>query len=613
MDKIDRFVSPIKSELETLRQPLTAGERIVFDFFDRYLTSDWDIYIQPHMNGLRPDFVLMSKKKGIAVFEVKDWDFSKINYFYENTNPNKFRLMANDTNKTFSLSKNDPFRKLRQYQNEIIELYCPSLTIRDKGNFSIVYGGVIFPFANRNEVNELIEPLTNLNKMLVITSEDLQETNIKKVIPFVYQLDARMNDEIYMDFKPWLIEPEVSSEQRRPLIDSLDTKQKMLSETRPQGGRRRIRGPAGSGKSMVLCCRAARLASDNKDVLIVTYNITLLNYLLDLAVRYEMNGKVRNQITALHFHGLCKRLASDEGFEDEYMAIWNEGSDDKRGSDDKSLEYLAKKALSWASEIDEEDKYDAVFIDEGQDFHKEWLDVLGKLVKKDGELVLCVDQAQNVYGNSPVPEKTMSLKGFGTNWISLENSYRMPLSVCKRATNFLEEFLPNAENLRPIPKQDEIEFNTNLDWFQCNESEVTNQTVEALLNIINKSKSTKAFADLTCIVDKISNGKEIARALKDKNIKCIDTFKEGRKSSKAKKLSFYKGSATVKLTTIHSFKGWESTAVVLQFTRAQSNRDKALFYTAISRVRKSEDCYVTIVNTTQELKDFGKKWPTQTH
>ena len=83
MDKIDRFVSPIKSELETLRQPLTAGERIVFDFFDRYLTSDWDIYIQPHMNGLRPDFVLMSKKKGIAVFEVKDWDFSKINYFYE--------------------------------------------------------------------------------------------------------------------------------------------------------------------------------------------------------------------------------------------------------------------------------------------------------------------------------------------------------------------------------------------------------------------------------------------------------------------------------------------------------------------------------------------------
>jgi superfamily I DNA/RNA helicase len=358
---------------------------------------------------------------------------------------------------------------------------------------------------------------------------------------------------------------------------------------------------------MVLCSRAARLASENKEVLIVTYNITLLNYLLDLAVRYDMNGKVRNQITALHFHGLCKRLAYDGDCEDEHNAIFNQGIDDK------SSEVLGKKALSWASEIDEEDKYDAVFIDEGQDFYKEWLDVLGKLVKKDGELVLCVDQAQNIYGNSPIPEKTMSLKGFGTSWVSLDNSYRMPLSVCKLATSFLEEFLPNAENLRPIPKQDEMEFNTNLDWVQCDRSDVTNKTVGALLNIIKKSKSTKAFADLTCIVGSISNGIEIAKALKDKNIKCIDTFEEGRKSSKAKKLSFYKGSATVKLTTISSFKGWESTAVVMQCTRAESVKDMALFYSAITRIRKSDDCYVSVVNTDKRLRSFGKKWTSQVH
>jgi len=50
-----RFVSPPVSEFDKLRQPLTAGERLVFEFFDKHLVEDWEIYIQPHLNGLRPD------------------------------------------------------------------------------------------------------------------------------------------------------------------------------------------------------------------------------------------------------------------------------------------------------------------------------------------------------------------------------------------------------------------------------------------------------------------------------------------------------------------------------------------------------------------------------
>jgi hypothetical protein len=36
-----RFISPPKSQFKKLRQPLTPGEKLVFEFFDTYLLDDW--------------------------------------------------------------------------------------------------------------------------------------------------------------------------------------------------------------------------------------------------------------------------------------------------------------------------------------------------------------------------------------------------------------------------------------------------------------------------------------------------------------------------------------------------------------------------------------------
>ena len=78
-----RFVSPPINQLNELRQPLTKGEQLVFDFFHSNLSKEWEIYLQPHLNGLRPDFVLLHPKVGIAVFEVKDWDLDAMDYWVE--------------------------------------------------------------------------------------------------------------------------------------------------------------------------------------------------------------------------------------------------------------------------------------------------------------------------------------------------------------------------------------------------------------------------------------------------------------------------------------------------------------------------------------------------
>ena len=86
----------------------------------------------------------------------------------------------------------------------------------------------------------------------------------------------------------WLKEPSISAEQREPL--KLNSQQEKFVNTRTNSGYRRIKGSAGSGKTVVLAAKAAKLF-EGKKVLVITFNITLLHYIQDLAVRWSAETK----------------------------------------------------------------------------------------------------------------------------------------------------------------------------------------------------------------------------------------------------------------------------------------------------------------------------------
>ncbi len=46
-----RIVSPHKDEIANLKTPLEPGERLVLDLFEQTLCDEWEIYVQPHLNG----------------------------------------------------------------------------------------------------------------------------------------------------------------------------------------------------------------------------------------------------------------------------------------------------------------------------------------------------------------------------------------------------------------------------------------------------------------------------------------------------------------------------------------------------------------------------------
>jgi uncharacterized protein YjbI with pentapeptide repeats len=125
--KKSRFISPKREDIDSLKTPLNCGERKVLDFFDENLSEDWEIYIQPHLNGLRPDFVLLNPNIGIAIFEVKDWDLNAMLYRVKQIE-NNTELWAKKNGIDFQV-KDNPIEKVALYKESIANLYCPEINI----------------------------------------------------------------------------------------------------------------------------------------------------------------------------------------------------------------------------------------------------------------------------------------------------------------------------------------------------------------------------------------------------------------------------------------------------------------------------------------------------
>jgi hypothetical protein len=324
----ERIISPPRDQLQQLRTPLTDGELTVFKFFDALLPVAWEIYIQPHLNGLRPDFVLLHPRVGIAVFEVKDWNLSALKYktrYRENKPP---ELIAVDAKgKEFSIQDSNPIERINRYKKEIYQLYCPRL--RQRTALAVITAGVIFTQAKKPDVEELLLPFYqywNMERTAkyypLSGSDELANHALTDVFPEAWrQSSFHMNEVLAKDLRNWLVEPDFAAIQRQPL--ETDAVQRRYINTRTKSGYRRLKGPAGSGKSVVLAARAAQLISEGKTVLVITYNITLLHYLMDLAVRWPHgNGNTRRDITWLNFHAWCKRVCEETDHDENYRDMW---------------------------------------------------------------------------------------------------------------------------------------------------------------------------------------------------------------------------------------------------------------------------------------------------
>ncbi len=250
------------------------------------------------------------------------------------------------------------------------------------------------------------------------------------------------------------------------LQKQLDADQRRIATTRTDTGYRRVKGPAGSGKSLTLAARAAVLAFSGKKVLVCSYNITLLGQLSTFVEKF-IPPEVAQRITFINFHAWCRDVCRQTGNRRRYDQLWDSKDqgiyteDAVFGStEDAVFGFLIPQLVSDIYQTDSQSLpyYDAILVDEGQDFHINWWQTLRQAIVEGGEMLLVADMTQNVHGTAQAwTDKAMLDCGFSGDWGKLKKSYRLPNSIIPILYDFLTRFPCDGEDDLP-----EVSGQTNL-------------------------------------------------------------------------------------------------------------------------------------------------------
>lgn len=200
--------------------------------------------------------------------------------------------------------------------------------------------------------------------------------------------------------------------------------QEMLMESITRNPRMRIEGVAGSGKSLLVQWEATRLANAGKRVVILCYNDLLAE---QMQKNFAEVGLDESRVVASSFHKLAAkyvRLAKVKGVPRKEPV---EAS--------AKAEYYAAMPTYFGEALHQLDGkktsrfFDALIIDEGQDFENSWLDTSLLLLKdpQKGIVRFFYDPNQTIYK--------------GRDVLGNENFNAMPVMVLKRGFRCTKKIL----------------------------------------------------------------------------------------------------------------------------------------------------------------------------
>lgn len=283
----------------------TDGERSLLNFLERTLDDSFEIYFNPFLNGDRPDIIIMRKGYGVMVIEVKDWNLDNFRLEPEEKEEKeeKIKWVYTPNNSVVK----SPIDQVLQYRNNLFDLHVADLLrvkIMNLRNFMIVSCAVYFHCASKLYIEEnLVKRYKNDEKYRLLLKHNLdflgydslnkEDFNVllKKRYMIMDHTSWFFTDKLYDNFKRLLSPPLHLRSQGVPYIYSPKQKEIIYSTTLEQ----RVRGVFGSGKTTVLAARAVQAykralkRNNNPRVLILTYNITLKNFIHDKMNRvYEI-------------------------------------------------------------------------------------------------------------------------------------------------------------------------------------------------------------------------------------------------------------------------------------------------------------------------------------
>jgi hypothetical protein len=365
----------------------SRAEKLLFDTFKSQLSDNFYVlhsvaWIEVRRKSTKPsdgeiDFVIMHPRMGILLLEVKGGIIGRDEF------GSWFSIRKDKT----QVEIKNPFEQVKENKYALIK------KIRSLPNWQYelptIGHAVAFPDGNVDDLKMGVD----IPDEIVLVHNDLDDVESwlrnclkfwagEKIVP-----PGESGVEVLRNLlkKSWYLrEPKLGEEisLENALIDTYTEEQFALLDWLAGRPRAAIRGCAGSGKTLLALKKAEQLAKEGFRVLLTCYNRNLVEELREIV------GK-KPRIKVQNFHGLCQEYAVKTGR--NLQPDWDEKSPG-------FFSQIMPDALAEASLI-EDFKFDAIIVDEGQDFEDAWWVALEMLLfdQEDGVFYIFFDDNQLVY------------------------------------------------------------------------------------------------------------------------------------------------------------------------------------------------------------------------
>lgn len=341
-------------------------------------------------------------------------------------------------------------------------------------------------------------------------------------------------------------------------------------------------------------------------MLVLTYNKTLANY-----VRYRIND-VRadfpwDKITIDYYHHFFRTQAHNCGM--SYMAYDDENA--------------------FVNNEDKLEKYKAIFIDEVQDYLTPWLRLLNKyFLEEHGEFVVFGDPKQNVYRRTLDSNGDIKIEFIPGTWnheLKKGKRFANP-QLAQLAKNFQKAFFISINSIDDFGDTiiSQGSLLSKIKYANIGRTTETKKLAKYCKEILSKyklkaeetvvlSQAGDILRDIDFNYRKISGHStsttfisheeynhllEIHNINENENPIANYMFKRDKDAIEHnKRIHFTMDTDGLKMSTIHSFKGWESYNVILFLEPELQDRQvycvsarenvPELIYTAITRAKES--------------------------
>lgn len=601
-DPKERATEPVYNEynlnLQISNGIISKEKGRIYSILRSILSANDLIYLDPELNGSSPDFIIVRPNVGVIVISVFEENLSEC-HIYDEDKTNKTIIVGSDCTESSPKQIQSPFIALENYQNLIIENLreFTEAVIEDNRNLGLVKKVLICTKGSSSQAKAIFG---DSKYVLLYGNEFISDISVYRRLfndlRFCYTnraFDRAAFNQLVKDLSPkW-------HSYREGIPVRLTRQQESLS-TSIEGAQRKISGVAGSGKTQVLATRAVNAqVRTGGNVLLLTFNITLANY-MRMRLSQVRADFPWDKIDIDYYHRFFRKYANLNNLH-IHLGSYDE--------------------VDFFEGATELKKYDAILVDEVQDYLTPWLQLLRKyFLKENGEFVVFGDPKQNIYHRELDKRGDIRLEFIPGQWNhELDKSMRFSNpALANLAMAFQQQFYDESETItisNEHSMNDGFQFNLikyhNLEQIVPIEA-MAHNIYDICKNFIESNslnvEDVVILAPQTAILRQIDY---IYRQETGKSTTVTFVSKEGVDSitrqsrlasyeykrdhdrlEKVEKNCFTMATHHLKLSTIQSFKGWEAQTVICIIQNDAYNDDNIitspeLIYTGITRAKEN--------------------------